>query len=162
MHCIPYFSFSSTSLFMRPILLWLLFCSSYFVFAQTADLPTDFLTKHFHEGRRLKLREKLPPNSVAVFFSSPTRNRSNDVDFEFHQDPDFYYLTGYKESNSLLIVFKEKQMTSKGASYDEIIFVQPRNALKELWTGRRLGDQGVKEQLGFVLSYNNSELKHYN
>src|SRR3977135_720752 len=101
MHCIPYFSFSSTSLFMRPILLWLLFSSSYFVFAQTADLPTDFLTQNLPVSGRLKLREKLPPNTVAVFFSSPTRNRSNDVDFEFHQAPDFYSLPGYKEPNSL-------------------------------------------------------------
>ena len=147
---------------MRFILPGLLFCISHFVPAQPSDLPVDFLPNDFHEGRRLKLREKLPPNSVAVFFSSPTRNRSNDVDFEFHQDPDFYYLTGYKEPNSLLIVFKEKQTTSRGATYNEIIFVQPRNALKELWTGRRLGDQGVKDQLGFVLAYNNSEFKPFN
>src|SRR6185312_315820 len=107
---------------MRIIFPGLLFCTSFFVSAQPAELPVDFLPKDFHEGRRQKLREKLPPNSVAVFFSGPTRNRSNDVDFEFHQDPDFYYLTGYKEPNSLLIVFKEKQTTTRGATYNEIIF----------------------------------------
>ena len=58
-------------------------------FSQNADLPTDFLTKDFHKGRREKLREKLPPNSVAVFFSNPVRNRANDVDYTYHQDPDF-------------------------------------------------------------------------
>jgi Xaa-Pro aminopeptidase len=147
---------------MRIIILGVLFCSCQFVSAQPDDRPTDFLSKDFHEGRRQKLRSTLPPNSVALFFSSPTRNRSNDVDFEFHQDADFYYLTGYKEPNSLLLLFKEKQTTPKGASYDEIIFVQPRNALTEMWTGRRLGDQGVKEQLGLALSYTNSEFKSYN
>ena len=147
---------------MRIILLCVFFCSGHLAFAQPVDLPSDFLSKDFHEGRRQKLREKLPPNSVAVFFSNPTRNRSNDVDFEFHQDPDLYYLTGYKEPDALLLVFKEKQTTVKGISYDEIIFVQPRDALQEMWMGRRLGDQGVKEQLGFGLSYNNSEFKPYN
>ena len=147
---------------MRSIFLAVFFYSVHFVSAQPEDRPADFLSGDFHEGRRQKLRSTLPPHSVAVFLSNPTRNRSNDVDFEFHQDPDFYYLTGYKEPNSLLLVFKEKQTTSMGASYDEIIFVQPRNALKEMWTGRRLGDQGVKEHLGFVLSYNNSEFRPYN
>jgi len=147
---------------MRSVFLAVFFCSVHFVSAQPEDRPTDFLSRDFHEGRRQKLRSTLPPHSVALFFSNPKRNRSNDVDFEFHQDPDFYYLTGYKEPNSLLLVFKEKQTTSNGASYDEIIFVQPRNALKEMWTGRRLGDQGVKEHLGFALSYSNSEFRPYN
>src|SRR5260221_10746585 len=97
-------------------------------FSQEQDLPTDFLNKTFYKERRQKLREKLPVNSVAVFFANPVRNRANDVDYGYHQDPDFYYLTGYKEANSVLLVFKESQVSANGTSYDEIIFVQPRNA----------------------------------
>ena len=130
-------------------------------FSQTADLPSDFLPKEFHRQRRELLREKLPANSVAVFFSAATRNRSNDVDYEFHQDPDFYYLTGYKEPHSVLFIFKDKQKTPAGAAYDEIIFVQPRNELAELWTGRRLGDAGVKKQLGLDFVYENKEFRKY-
>ena len=147
---------------MRSIILCFLIGSVTFALGQPEDSPTDFLSKDFHLDRRQKLREKLPPNSVAVFFSNATRNRSNDVDYEFHQDPDFYYLTGYKEPHSLLLVFKDRQNIANGTSYNEIIFVQPRNVLREMWTGRRLGDQGVKEQWGFPLSFNNSEFKRYN
>ena len=65
------------------------------VYAQPSDdLPKDFLSQDFHRGRREALREKLPPNSVAVFFANAIRNRSNDVDYAYHQDPNFYYLTG--------------------------------------------------------------------
>src|SRR5258708_12341246 len=109
---------------MRSIFLAVFFCSVHFVSAQPEDRPTDFLSGDFHEGRRQKLRSTLPPHSVAVFLSNPTRNRSNDVDFEFHQDPDFYYLTGHKEPNSLLLVFKEKHTPSIRASYPQIIFLQ--------------------------------------
>jgi Xaa-Pro aminopeptidase len=131
-------------------------------FAQNADMPTDFLSKDFHKGRRELLREKLPANSVAVFFANAERNRANDVDYVYHQDPDFFYLTGYKEPDAVLFVFKDKQTTSTGTSYNEIIFTQPRNEQKEMWTGRRLGDEGVKAQLGLDQAFNNSEFEKYN
>ncbi len=114
--------------------------------AQTADLPEDFLSKDWHKERRQKLREKLPSNSVAVFFANAIRNRANDVDYMYHQDPDFYYLTGYKEPDAVLFVFKENQTANNGTRYDEIIFVLPRNVQAEMWNGRRLGDAGVKER----------------
>lgn len=125
------------------------------------DLPSDFLAKEFHKERREKLRQSLPPNSVAVFFANPVRNRSNDVDYTYHQDPDFYYLTGYKEPNAVLFVFKEKQTAANGQSYDEIVFVQPRDALREMWDGRRLGEAGAKQRLGFVQAFDNIEFQKY-
>jgi Xaa-Pro aminopeptidase len=130
--------------------------------AQDSDLPSDFLSKDWHKERRQKLREKLPTNSVAVFFANAVRNRSNDVDYVYHQDPDFYYLTGYKEPDAVLFVFKDKQTANNGTHYDEIIFVQPRNVQAEMWTGRRLGDVGTREKLGLEQSFNNSEFKKYN
>jgi len=129
---------------------------------QHADLPDDFLSREFHQERRNKLREKLPPNSVAVFFANPVRNRSNDVDYIYHQDPDFYYLTGYREPHAVLFIFKEEQTAANSQPYDEILFVQPRNALQEMWTGRRLGAVGAKERLGFRQVFNNVEFNKYN
>ena len=112
------------------------------------DEPSDFLTSEFHTERRTLVRDKMPDNSVAVFFASPVRNRANDVDFIYHQDPNFYYLTGYREPHAVLMIFKEEQ-EGPDAKYNEIIFIQPRNAMAEMWTGRRLGITGVKEKLEF-------------
>src|SRR5687768_8497108 len=98
----------------------ILFVVSY---AQKNNLPEDFLTQQFHKERREKLREKLPENSVAVFFANPVRNRANDVDYTYHQDPDFFYFTGYKEPHAVLFVFKEMQTANNGTAYNEIIFV---------------------------------------
>jgi Xaa-Pro aminopeptidase len=149
---------------MRQTLLYILFLALTVPgFAQSGlELPEDFLSKDFHKERRGKLREKLPPNSVAVFFANPTRNRSNDVDYRYHQDPTFYYLTGYKEPHSVLFIFKDKQTSKNGKVYDEIIFVQPRNENAEMWTGRRLGDAGVRTRLGLEQAFNNVEFKNYN
>ncbi len=147
---------------MKRLITFVLALSFFPLSAQNSDLPNDFLSKAFYRERREKLREKLPANSVAVFFANPVRNRANDVDYVYHQDPDFYYLTGYKEPDAVLLVFKDNQTSGQGTSYNEIFFVQPRNELREMWTGRRLGEKGVKDVLGFEQAFNNSEFKRYN
>ena len=147
---------------MQKITLVLLLLIRITAFSQTTDLPTDFLNKEFHKERRQKLRENLPANSVAVFFANAVRNRANDVNYMYHQDPDFYYLTGYREPSALLLVFKDKQTATDGSKYDEVIFVQARNPVREMWTGRRLGDQQTKELLGLSQAFNGTEFKKYN
>ena len=118
------------------------------------DLPKDYLTKEFHAGRREALRHSMPANSVVAVFSYPVRTFSNDVDYFYHQNPDMYYFSGYKEPNSLLLIFKEDQTDSAGNTYNEVLFVQKRNAQAEQWTGRRLGTEGAKEKLGFNMAFN--------
>lgn len=113
------------------------------------------LSKEFHKSRREALRNLMPEGSVAVFFSAPVRNRANDVDYEYHQDPDFYYLTGLTEPNSVLIIFKETQKVADGNN--EMVFVQPRDPKSEVWTGRRLGTDGAIRKLGLQLALENSE-----
>ncbi len=125
------------------------------------DLPTDYLTKDFHAGRRDALRSKMPDNSVMVIFAFPTRTFSNDVEYLYHQNPDLYYFSGYKEPHSLLLVFKEEQTDSLGNKYNELLFVQKRNAQAEQWTGKRLGVEGAKERLGFKMALNATDFKNY-
>ena len=98
----------------------------------------DLLSNDFHRGRRAALREKMPENSVAVLFAGPERLYSNDNDYAYHQSPNFYYLTGFQEPNSMLLIFKTPQMIS-GMYGDEYLFVPERDAEQEAWTGRRAG-----------------------
>ena len=132
------------------VLISITFCS----FSQT---PTDYLSKEFHKERRDILRSKMPKNSVAVVFANPLRNRANDVDFIFHQDPNFYYLTGYREPNAVLVLFSENQTDDNGDSYNEILYVQKRDARAEKWNGKRLGIEGAKQELGFNTAKNGED-----
>ena len=134
--------------------------SGFFV-ANGQEAPKDILSSTFHQGRRDAIRAKLPNNSVAVFFASPVRNRANDVDFIYHQDPDLYYLTGYKEPHAILLVFKANQTDQTGDNYNEIFFVQEKDSQAEMWTGRRLGDQGVKNVLAIQNTFNGNEFDKY-
>ena len=123
-------------------------------FSLFSQIPTDFLSKDFHRGRRDALRAKMPVNSVAVLFANPLRNRANDVDYVFHQDPNFYYLTGYREPNGVLVLFSNNQTDENGVSYNEMLYVQERDARAEQWNGKRLGIEGAIEELGFQMAKN--------
>ncbi|HEU0112035.1 MAG TPA: aminopeptidase P family protein [Flavisolibacter sp.] len=140
---------------LSPKLL-LLFLTAFLLGAVHAqpDLPQDYLTPQFHKGRRDAARELMPENSVMVIFAAPVRNFSNDVDYNFHQNPDLYYFTGYKEPHAVLFIFKETQTSPDGLQFNELFFVQEKNPVREQWTGRRLGDKATKEKLAIQAVYN--------
>lgn len=142
-----------TGLFFSFVLLSV-FCLAQPAPVQDSDLPKDYLTAEFHAGRRDALRAGMPDNSVVVIFSYPVRTFSNDVDYLFHQNPDMYYFSGYKEPNSMLLIFKDSQADSAGSKFNEVLFVQKRNAMAEQWTGRRLGTEGAREKLGIGMALN--------
>ena len=76
-------------------------------------------------------------------FASQTRQRSNDTEFQYAQNKNFYYLTGLEEPNAVLLLFKQP-VTLLGKTGTEFIFVQNRDPFKELWTGKILGTDGFK------------------
>jgi Xaa-Pro aminopeptidase len=119
--------------------------------AQT-NRPTDYLSSDFHKSRREALRASMPENSVAVFFSNAIRNRANDVEFVYHQDPNFYYLTGLKEPHSVLVIFSEEQQQD-GKTFDESLYVYERGERYKIYNGVGTGVKGAKEQLGFSNVY---------
>ena len=135
----------------KTLLFCLLFSINTFISAQT---PTDYLSADFHKERRQLLRDKMPKNSVTVVFANPIRNRANDVDYVFHQDPNFYYLTGYREPNAVLVLFSDNQTDATGTTYNEILYVQKNDARAEMWNGKRLGIEGAKKLLGFKVAKN--------
>lgn len=142
---------------MKKLFLGLLFSFTINFSSAQTDKPTDYLTSQFHKDRREALRKKMPKNTVAVFFGNAERNRSNDVDYIYHQDPNFYYLTGYKEPNCVLILFSEGQENKNGKFINEILYVQENNPKAEQWTGIRLGVQGAQNELGFDNAHNGKE-----
>lgn len=131
----------------NSILLFSVFAFLNFLSPQALSGQKSELSSDFHSERRQQLREKLPNNSVAVFFSAPVRNRANDVDFEYHPDPNFYYLTGWDEPHAVLLLFSTPQKDEHG-SYFEKLYVRERDARNEMWNGKRLGVAGALK-MGF-------------
>ena len=144
---------------MKHLLLFFSFIITVFQVHSQENLPTDYLSKEFHKGRREAFRTMMPANSVAVIFSYPERVFSRDINYNFHQNPDLYYLTGYKEPDAVLLIFKEAQGT--GETYNEVFFVREKNAAREIWTGRRLGIEGSKSKLGISTVFNGKDFKDF-
>lgn len=123
-----------------------LFLAGFGFFAQGQSYFADGLSPEFHKGRRDALRALMPDNSVAVIFTNPMKNRSNDTEFAYRPNSDFYYLTGFREPNAVLVLFKNEQEMGQVRTH-EILFVQPKDPRREQWDGERLGVEGVKKHL---------------
>jgi Xaa-Pro aminopeptidase len=80
------------------------------------------------------------PSAVAVFPAAPVFVRNNDVEHEYRQDSDFFYLTGFDEPDSVLILDAQERKTT--------LFVRPRDRDREVWDGPRAGVDGAKERYG--------------
>lgn len=93
-----------------------------------------------YKKRREKFGEKLQKNSIAVFFAAEQKVRSNDTEFPYRQNSNFYYLTGFKEDNAALVFVK------KGSVSKVYLFVQKKDPKLELWTGKRLGVTKAKRR----------------
>jgi len=123
--------------------------------AQQHDAPVryedDHLSAEFHRGRRDIVRQLLPDNAVAFVFGAATRNRSNDVSYEYRQSSNFLYLTGSEEPGSVLLI-APGGIRVDGRTVREVLFVPPRDPAEEVWTGRRFGTERAMSELGLELA----------
>ena len=121
------------------------------------------LQKQFHKSRRDKLLSILDKNSLVIIPGSTHVARSYDDSHRFKQNKNFYYLTGFNEADALLVLAPGGMKVSgnrfkKEVFTKEILFVQPKNPLRETWTGRRLGFNNVKSQLGINTAFENTKI----
>jgi Xaa-Pro aminopeptidase len=93
------------------------------------------------EARRKRVLEAMGPDAVAVFIGASLATRSNDTEFPFRQDSDFWYLTGFDHPDAVAVL-----RTDDGPAYT--LFVQPRDPDAETWTGIRPGLEGARERYG--------------
>ncbi|MCH1608488.1 MAG: aminopeptidase P N-terminal domain-containing protein [Flavobacteriaceae bacterium] len=138
---------------MKSSIIFFTFLSFTFLAAQHSKLSPE----HYKEQRDA-FRNLLPENSVAVLFSAPIRNRANDVDYVYHQDPNFFYLTGWHQPHSALMIYKNPQRDGAG-QYREKIYVPERDAYMEMWYGKRYSLSDVKK-LGFERVAERAEFKN--
>lgn len=76
------------------------------------ELTPGISALEFHH-RRAALADKLPDNSIAVIAAADTKYRSGAVFYEYHQNPNFNYLTGFLEPDSLAIIGSLKTLSTR-------------------------------------------------
>ena len=96
-------------------------------------------------NRRQKLFDLLPEGSIAIVHSGVSKIASEDETYPFTVNNDFFYLTGFKQENSLLLLVKG---IAEERTY---LFIDEYSELKEKWTGKR----ATLEEASLVSDINN-------
>ncbi|ADI64335.1 aminopeptidase P N-terminal domain-containing protein [Trichormus azollae] len=91
-------------------------------------------------------------NGTAIFPSAPTAVMHNDVEYVYRQDSDFFYLTGFNEAQAVAVLAPHHE------EHRFILFVQPKDREKEVWSGYRCGVDAAKEIYGADEAYPIAEL----
>ena len=94
-----------------------------------------------YRARRAEFAARMG-EGVAVLFATPVARRNNDVEHPYRQSSDLYYLSGFDEPESALVIVVD----SAGAR--STLFVRPRNPERETWDGPRAGIDGVVQDFG--------------
>ena len=118
--------------------------------------------KAFHKSRRRELLKKMDTNTIVLVFGSTFKHKSYDYDYSLKQNKNFFYLTGFTEPNSALLLtpagIKVEYSKNKFKTVKEILFVQEKNKTREVWTGKRLGFENVNKELGIEHGILNKEI----
>jgi Xaa-Pro aminopeptidase len=92
--------------------------------------------------RRKQLMKGMGRDAIAILPAAPERTRNSDVLYNFRQDSDFQYLTGFGEPQSVAVLIPGRPQG------EYVLFVRERNKEREIWDGLRAGPAGAKKQYG--------------
>ncbi|OOR99221.1 Xaa-Pro aminopeptidase [Haemophilus paracuniculus] len=97
--------------------------------------PQEFI------DRRRRVFEQMQDNSAFIIFTETEKRRNADCDYLFRADSYFWYLTGFGEPKSALLLIKRQGRA------ESVIFVRNKDPLMETWNGRRLGVENAPQAL---------------
>ena len=92
--------------------------------------------------RRARVAQSIGPKSLVVLFSTEPRVYTNDVDYQYRQENNLFYLTMLKQKGATLVLLPGNRQTP------EILFLPRRNPAAETWTGHMYSPQEANEISG--------------
>jgi Xaa-Pro aminopeptidase len=104
----------------------------------TQSTPAIYAKRRAAIARALKAAG----GGIAVLPTAPEVQRNRDNDFPYRHDSYFYYLTGFSEAGSWLVI------EASGKHVKSTLFCRPKDLEREIWDGLRLGPKAAPAQLG--------------
>ncbi len=105
---------------------------------------------NIYAQRRARLLNQIQ-QGIAIIPNAPEQQRNGDADYPYRFDSSFYYLSGFAEPESVLVLIA-------GDTPQCILFCREKNMEREIWDGYRYGPDAAREQFGFDASYPIAEL----
>lgn len=102
--------------------------------------------------RRTQLMRMAGEDSIIIVCAAPERIRNNDVHYPYRQDSDFLYLTGFRESQALLVMIPAKE------GGQSILFCRDRDPEREMWDGPMAGLRGAVSEMGMDEAFAHEEV----
>jgi Xaa-Pro aminopeptidase len=93
-------------------------------------------------ARRKALMDQIGDRAVLILYAAEPRNYSNDVDWPFRQENDFFYLTGLTQPGATLV------LAPGAGKLREMVFIPRSNPAQETWTGHMITAAEVRETSG--------------
>jgi Xaa-Pro aminopeptidase len=94
-------------------------------------------------ARRARVAERIGKNAVLVMFSAEPRVYTNDVDYEFRQENNLFYLTNLRQQGATLVMLPGATDGPR-----EILFLPRRNPAAETWTGHMYSPEEARSASG--------------
>ncbi|MCH9694363.1 MAG: aminopeptidase P N-terminal domain-containing protein [Gammaproteobacteria bacterium] len=94
------------------------------------------------ERRRRQLMSMVGEGGIVIIPTAPVRTRSRDVEYNYRQDSDFYYLTGFPEPQAVAVLVPGRP------NGEYLLFCREKNPERELWDGLRAGQGGAVSDYG--------------
>jgi Xaa-Pro aminopeptidase len=102
-----------------------------------------------YAARRARLCAQMQPGAVAILPTAPEAPRNGDSDYPYRHDSYFYYLTGFIEPDSVVVLVA----ASGTQAAQSILFCRQKNAEREIWDGFRHGPDGARDTFGFDAAF---------
>ena len=106
------------------------------------------------QQRRFELLAQMG-DGIAIVPTAPEVIRNRDSHYPYRFDSHFYYLTGFKEPESVLVLIASGDSTSENKT---ILFCRDKDREREIWDGFRYGPEAAKTEFGFDEAYSISQL----
>jgi Xaa-Pro aminopeptidase len=121
--------------------------------AAALDYPVLKPSAAMFRNHREAFLARLPPNSIALLRATPMKIMSNDVEYLYRQDSDFWYLTGIEDPDAVALF---RPNAPDGNRY--VVFVRPREPRLESYEGPRVGPREAAAAWGADAAYSADEL----
>ena len=100
-----------------------------------------------HKQNRKAFIRKMGPGGVAIFASASPAKWNHDTEYNYRPDPNFYYLTGFEEPESICVIAPDHP------KHQYILFVRPKDRQAEIWNGKRVGVKNARKHYGADKAY---------
>lgn len=101
------------------------------------------LSQRFYQQNRKKLADRLESNSLAILFSGREIEMTADANYPFFANNNFYYLTGIREPELVLVMIKNCHGEPSWQ-----LFIEAADPLKEKWVGKKISRDQAKALSG--------------